>query len=53
MKQIEHEMNQLKKRLAFLEKHIKEIQQCCDHHFQGDSYYQKCVKCSKVEVLYY
>lgn len=53
VKMIEDEMDQLKKRLAFLESRLHEIQHYCEHHFEGNSYYQKCVKCHKVEALYY
>ncbi|MEG9296855.1 serine protease [Mangrovibacillus sp. Mu-81] len=50
---IEEEINQLKTHLAFLEKSLKEIQQNCDHHFKGNQYYETCIKCNKVIVLYY
>lgn len=53
VKKIEWEINQLKSRFAFLENRLKEIQQQCNHQFEGDSHYQKCVKCKKIEVLYY
>jgi hypothetical protein len=53
VQKIEEEINQMKTSLAFLEKHLKEIQRNCDHHFKGDQYYEKCLKCNKVNVLYY
>jgi hypothetical protein len=53
VEKIEEEINQLKTHLAFLEKSLKEIQQNCDHHFKGNQYHEKCIKCNKVNVLYY
>ncbi|MGR3764145.1 serine protease [Rossellomorea sp. NS-SX7] len=49
----EEEINQLKTHLAILEKKLKEIQQNCDHHFKGNQHHEKCIKCNKVDVLYY
>ncbi len=53
VQEIEEEMKQSKAYLAFLENRLKEIQQNCHHHFEGNSYYERCVKCHKIEVLYY
>jgi predicted RNase H-like nuclease (RuvC/YqgF family) len=53
VEKIEEEINQLKTRLAFLEKSLKEIQQNCNHHFKGNQHHVKCIKCNKVNVLYY
>ncbi|KON88078.1 serine protease [Sporosarcina globispora] len=53
VEKIEEEINQLKTHLAFLEKSLKEIQQNCDHHFIGNQHHEKCIKCNKVNVLYY
>jgi chromosome segregation ATPase len=54
VEKIEEEINQYKTHLAFLEKRLKEIQQNCDHHFSKENqYYEKCIKCNKVDVLYY
>ena len=50
---IEEEINQFKTQLAFLENRLKEIQQNCDHHYKRNQYYEKCIKCKKVNVLYY
>ncbi|WP_408009997.1 serine protease [Pseudalkalibacillus sp. A8] len=50
---IEEEINQYKAHLAFLEKRLIDLQQNCDHHFQGHQNYEKCLKCNKVNVLYY
>jgi hypothetical protein len=50
---IEEEINQLKNHIAFLESCLKEIQQNCDHHFNGNQYYETCEKCNKVNVFYY
>lgn len=50
---IEVEMNRIKNQLAILEKCLKEIQQYCEHDFRGNQYYEKCIKCHKIEVLYY
>ena len=36
VKKIEWEINQLKSRFAFLENRLKEIQQQCNHQFEGD-----------------
>ncbi len=53
IEQIEEEINQLKIHLAFLEKRLAEMQQNCDHQFKRNQYYEKCIKCNKVNVLYY
>ncbi|WHY01057.1 serine protease [Neobacillus sp. DY30] len=53
IQKIEEEINQLKIHLAFLEKCLVEIQQNCDHHFKRNQYYETCIKCNKVNVLYY
>nr|WP_205831494.1 serine protease [Bacillus sp. RO2] len=50
---MEEEINQLKIQLDFLEKSLKEIQQNCNHHFEGNQHHEKCIKCNKVNVLYY
>ncbi|MGC8228241.1 serine protease [Pseudobacillus badius] len=50
---IEEEINQLKIKLAVLQNRLQFIQQNCDHQFQGNQYYETCVKCRKVNVLYY
>ncbi|MED4014470.1 serine protease [Sutcliffiella cohnii] len=53
VKKIEEEINRLKTQLSFLEKSINEIQEKCEHHFKGNQYHEKCMKCNKVNVLYY
>jgi hypothetical protein len=54
VEKIEEEIKQFNIHLAFLEKRLKEIQQNCDHQFsKGNQYYEKCIKCNKVNVLYY
>ncbi|GIN63274.1 hypothetical protein J27TS8_32670 [Robertmurraya siralis] len=54
VEKMEAEINQLKSHLALLEKRLKEIQQNCDHHFsKSNPYYEQCIKCNKVNVLYY
>ena len=50
---IEEEIHQLKTHLAFLEKRLKEIQQNCDHHYKGNQHHETCMKCKKVNILYY
>lgn len=53
VQKIRVEMNRIKNQLAYLEQCIKEIQQNCDHDFRGNQYYEKCIKCHKIDVLYY
>ena len=53
VQKIKEEITQMKTSLAFLEERLKAIQQNCDHRFDGDQYYEKCLKCYKVNVLYY
>lgn len=54
IEKLEEEIKQFKTHLASLEKHLKEIQQNCDHHFcKRNQYYEKCIKCNIVNVLYY
>jgi hypothetical protein len=53
VQKIEEEITQVKTNLAILEKRLKEFQLNCDHHFKGNRYYEKCLKCNKVNVLYY
>jgi hypothetical protein len=53
VQKIKKEITQMKTSLAFLEERLKAIQQNCDHRFDGDQYYEKCLKCYKVNVLYY
>ncbi|MFD1737957.1 serine protease [Bacillus salitolerans] len=48
-----NEITCLKKKIQTLEQELKNIQQKCDHDFNGDSYSRICSKCSIVEVLYY
>ncbi|OCA81334.1 serine protease [Pseudobacillus wudalianchiensis] len=50
---IEEEIDQLKAKLLFLQNRVRVIQQNCDHRFKGDQYYETCMKCKKVNVLYY
>ncbi|MFK2826467.1 serine protease [Bacillus sp. B190/17] len=50
---IEAEINQLKTDLSFLQKRLKMIQENCEHQFKGNQYYETCIKCKKVNVLYY
>ncbi|TWI59226.1 serine protease [Halalkalibacter nanhaiisediminis] len=51
--QIEKEIDQLEWNLALLKNRLTMIQQNCNHQFKGDQISQKCVKCNKVNVLYY
>jgi hypothetical protein len=54
IRKLEEEIKQIKSHLSFLENRIIEIQQNCDHQFcDGNQYYEKCIKCNKVNVLYY
>lgn len=53
IQKIEEGITQMKTSIAFLEERLKEIQQNCDHHFKGDQYFEKCLKCNKVNILYY
>ncbi|KAB7707037.1 serine protease [Bacillus aerolatus] len=53
VQKIEAEINQLKTNLTFLEKRLKVIQQNCEHKYKGNQYYETCIKCNKVNVLYY
>ncbi|QIZ08683.1 serine protease [Priestia megaterium] len=53
VQKIKKEITQMKTSLAFLEERLKAIQQNCDHRFDGDQYSEKCLKCYKVNVLYY
>ncbi len=53
IEQLQQEINELHARVKILQQHIEELQQTCDHHFCGDSYFVKCTKCHKIEVLYY
>jgi hypothetical protein len=50
---IQEEIHQLKMQVALLESRLKEIQQSCDHHYKRNQYYETCMKCNKVNVLYY
>lgn len=47
------EIEHLHEKINSLERSLQQIQHQCQHHFVGDSYYKKCTKCHKVEVLYY
>ncbi len=51
--EIEEEINQYRAYIASLQGRLRELQQNCDHHFQRDLYFEKCLKCNKVNVLYY
>ncbi|UTR12149.1 serine protease [Evansella sp. LMS18] len=50
---IEAEIRELENRLDFLKKQLQETQEHCDHHFEGNNFMEKCLKCNKVNVLYY
>lgn len=50
---IEEEINQLKSQLSFLENQLREIQASCTHQFEGNHLFETCVKCKKVNSLYY
>ncbi|MDT8861656.1 serine protease [Alkalihalobacillus sp. MEB130] len=50
---IQKKINQLKEDLIFWENHLKEIQRYCDHSFEGEHLYKKCLHCEKIEALYY
>ncbi|MFD2682460.1 serine protease [Bacillus seohaeanensis] len=53
IREIEEKIYQLETEIALLKKHVKETQRKCDHHFQGNLNYETCIKCNKVNVLYY
>ncbi|WP_371018958.1 serine protease [Pseudalkalibacillus sp. JSM 102089] len=53
VQKIEEEINQTKNHLSFLENSLKEIQENCEHQFKGDQNFERCLKCNKVEILYY
>ena len=53
VQKIEEEITRMKTNLSFLEKSLEEIQRNCDHHFKAYQYYEKCLKCNKVNILYY
>lgn len=50
---IEAEIRELENRLDFLKKQLQETQEHCDHQFEGNNIMEKCIKCNKVNVLYY
>ncbi|MFA9556895.1 serine protease [Evansella sp. AB-rgal1] len=50
---LEVEIKEVKEYLASLEKQLQELQENCDHHFQENTYYETCLKCNKVNSLYY
>ncbi len=51
--QIVEEIDQLEWYVTLLKNQLTELQQNCDHRFQGDHISQKCVKCNKVDVFYF
>ncbi|KHF37849.1 hypothetical protein [Halalkalibacter okhensis] len=51
--EIQSKIQDLRDQLIFWENHLKDVQSNCDHHFEGESLYQKCTKCQKVVALYY
>lgn len=50
---IEAEIRRLQEQLHHLEKTLKNIQQQCKHHYENNTSHEKCVKCLKVNALYY
>ncbi|WP_088031939.1 serine protease [Evansella clarkii] len=50
---IEAEIRELENRLDFLKKQLQETQEHCAHQFEGNNIMEKCIKCNKVNVLYY
>jgi hypothetical protein len=50
---VQEKIDQLKKQLTYWESQLKDIQNLCDHDYQRDSFYKKCLKCQKTEALYY
>ncbi|WP_227939423.1 serine protease [Alkalihalobacillus deserti] len=50
---VQEKIGQLKNQLTYWESHLKEIQNKCNHDYQTDSFYKKCLKCQKTEALYY
>ncbi|MBS4192033.1 serine protease [Bacillus sp. FJAT-49705] len=47
------EIKQLEIRLVLLKRQLEEIQKNCEHQFIGSPYSETCMKCNKVNVLYY
>ncbi|MBM7587052.1 cytochrome c2 [Bacillus pakistanensis] len=50
---LEEEINEMHEKIRSLEIRKEELQQKCIHQFQGNAYYEKCLLCHKIEVLYY
>jgi len=53
IQEIEEEIRQLEKRLDELKHQVNEIQRSCDHRYQRSLLYETCIKCHKVNALYY
>ncbi|MBP1930126.1 serine protease [Ammoniphilus resinae] len=53
IQEIEEEIRKLQNRLDELKNEVNEIQRDCDHRYQGGLLYETCIKCHKVNALYY
>ncbi|MFB5663958.1 serine protease [Alteribacillus sp. HJP-4] len=51
--EIQEEIARTKKHLDLLEVALHRLQNECNHTFEGNEYYQICVKCRLTKVLYY
>ncbi|GAE24551.1 hypothetical protein JCM9140_488 [Halalkalibacter wakoensis JCM 9140] len=51
--EIQRKIDELKQDLLFWENYLKDLQQNCQHTFEGETLYRKCLHCEKIEVLYY
>ncbi|MCP3739320.1 serine protease [Rossellomorea sp. BNER] len=50
---LEKEIHEMHEKIRLLELRKEELQHKCNHQFQGNDYYEKCLLCHKIEVLYY
>lgn len=53
VQKIKEEIKQLEWKIENLKVRMSEIQQSCDHQYDGNDYFETCSKCNKVNVLYY
>ncbi|MFC0470081.1 serine protease [Halalkalibacter kiskunsagensis] len=50
---IQEKIHQLQDQLNYWENHLKDVQNDCNHDYQEDSFYKKCIRCQKIEAIYY
>lgn len=50
---IQSEIEESEVHLEALKNRLAKLQEECPHQYEGNSYYQRCVHCGNVEVLYY